>query len=77
MTGNVLRMKKPIPDNETDRCLEAVDLISKLKPEDMPRLTTWEVTLIEELNKGLACTRIRLKDLREAVSRLYPDETRS
>jgi uncharacterized protein YqfB (UPF0267 family) len=77
MTGNVLRMKKPIPDSESDRCLESVDLIAKLKPEDMAKLTTWEVGLVEDLSVGKACTKIRLKELRECIERIYPNETRT
>jgi len=68
----VVRMSKPIPENEADRAEEAKQLIAKLRPDDMPKLTTWEVTLIEELASGKAATRIRLKELREAVERIHP-----
>jgi hypothetical protein len=66
-------MPKPVPSTEQERTEEALALIGKLVPEDMAKLTTWEVTLVEELKDGKAATRIRLKDLRECVHRLYPD----
>lgn len=65
-------MSKPIPDTETERVEEAKQLLSKLKTGDRLKLTTWELTLVEELGEGKACTRIRLKELREAMERLYP-----
>ena len=68
----VVRMSKPIPDSEADRSEEAKQLIAKLRPEDVPNLTTWEVELVKELAEGKAATRIRLKELREAVERIHP-----
>ena len=68
----VVRMSKPIPENEADRAEEAKQLIAKLRPEDIPKLTTWEVVLVTEMEEGKAATRIRLKELREAVERIHP-----
>lgn len=71
--GKELRMPLPVPDSERDRMEEAVGLLKKLIPDDQVKLTTWEVVLVDELREGKACTRIRLKELREAVHRIYPD----
>jgi hypothetical protein len=71
--NKVYRMPKPLPSTETERTEEAQKLIARLTPEDTVKLTTWEVTLVAELREGKAATRIRLKDLREAVHRIYPD----
>lgn len=69
----VVRMAKPIPSTEAERAEEAKQLIAKLRHEDIPKLTTWEVALVNELEEGKACTRIRLKELREAISRIFPE----
>lgn len=68
----VVRMAKPIPETESERLEEAKQLLAKLKTGDRLKLTTWELTLVEELGEGKACTRIRLKELRAAIERLYP-----
>lgn len=68
----VVRMSRPIPDREEDRAEEAQQLLARLKREDYHKLTTWEVQLLDELNQELAVTRIRLKELREIIERLYP-----
>lgn len=69
---SVLKMPKPIPDSEADRTAEAAELLGKLESEDVVKMTSWEVELTVALEEGKACTRIRLKELRELVARLHP-----
>jgi hypothetical protein len=69
---NVVRMSKPIPDNETDRTAEAILLIKRITDDDIPKLTTWEMELVGSLREGRAATRIRLKELRAVLERLHP-----
>lgn len=71
-TMTLLKMPKPIPDNEADRTAEAAGLMNQLTETDIPKMTSWEVELVVSLREGKACTRIRLKELRELVARLYP-----
>jgi hypothetical protein len=73
MTGRVLAMQKPIPENEGDRLAESVDLLMKLKEHDVAKMTTWEVELLAGIKEGKAVTRIRLLELRDIVKRLYPE----
>lgn len=70
----VVRISKPIPGSENDRQEEAKQLLAKLRIADRLKLTTWELTLVEELEEGKACTRIRLKELRDAIERIYPSQ---
>jgi hypothetical protein len=65
-----LMMPKPIPDSEDDRVAEAMILLAKISHLDMPLLTTWELEMIDAIRDGKAVTRIRLKELREAVERI-------
>lgn len=65
-----LKFPKPIPDSESDRVAESIELLKKITDADASRLTTWEVELIDSLSQGMACTRIRLKELRECVARI-------
>ena len=65
-----LVMPKPIPDNEDDRVAEATELLAKISHSDIYLLTSWELELVDELREGKACTRIRLKELRDAVERV-------
>jgi hypothetical protein len=69
---NVVRMSKPIPDSETDRTAEAILLIKRITDSDIPKLTTWELELVDSLREGRAATRIRLKELRAVLERLHP-----
>jgi hypothetical protein len=69
----MLRMPKSIPSTEEERTAEALFLIGKLSDADEEQLTVWEVELVESLRQGYASTRIRLKELREAVHRIKPE----
>lgn len=68
----ILKMLKPIPDNEQDRVAESYRLLAKIQPEDVASMTTWEREMVEEIKQGRAVTRIRLKELREMVERIHP-----
>lgn len=66
----VLKMPKHIPDSEAERTEEGCELMAQLTDSDVPLMTTWEVQMICELKEGKACTKIRLKELRECVERI-------
>jgi len=66
-----LVMPKPIPSSETERVAEAMELLGQIRDEDIVKLTTWEVEMIDSIHQGRAVTRIRLKDLRDAVARIH------
>lgn len=65
-----LALPESIPDSEAERTREAKQLLAKLEDGDDRLLTSWEVLLIAELGEGKACTRVRLKELREAMRRV-------
>lgn len=71
--GKLLNIPAPIPNNEADRTMEGNRLIVEIEqfgPEAWKELTTWEVQTILSIKEGSACTRIRLKELRDAHARL-------
>lgn len=66
-----LGLPDPIPSTEAERTAEAERLIAELVDRKaFHHLTTWEVELVDELKQGKACTRVRLKELREALKRI-------
>lgn len=68
--GKVSSIEDALPTTEAERTEEVHALLSRLTAEDTPNLTTWETQMIAELLEGKAATKIRLKELREAVKRI-------
>ena len=71
--NKVTSIEEAIPHSESDRTEEALKLINSLGEDDLLKLTTWELQVIEDISKGRAATKIRLMELREAVKRIRKD----
>lgn len=68
-----LDLPESIPATEAERTEEANRLVCQLREwgdEAWKQLTGWEVEVLNDLNDGKACTRVRLKEVREAVARI-------
>jgi hypothetical protein len=68
--GRIIEMSKLLPNNESDRKAEALELVSMIPEELYPKLTSWERQTIEEVKEGKASTKFRLTEIRRIVKRL-------
>jgi len=71
VTDKVTEMSEPMPQTETERTEEAQRLLAQLTEDDLPLLTSWELSTITDLREGKAATAFRLRELRAALKRIH------
>lgn len=66
----IVAMDEPLPDSEDERTREALHLCDLISRDDYSQLTSWELQTIQDVKNGKAATKVRLREIRQAVKRL-------
>jgi hypothetical protein len=67
----IVELDKPLPDSEDERTQEALELCKIISFGNDSELTTWEMQTVRDVEEGKAATRVRLRELRQIVKRLW------